>query len=776
MERLYFAPPCAASTTIVPERDLQTGAILDFVEAVIENCESNARNSMSLRRAPGPPELATKGSAVNYPFWPGGFDEPELEIAALNLDNSSFETNLLTIAPGFNRGLQFNDIPADVDETSHENAVENVSLQHITVDLLSIVEEKHNILGLWQDEHSVAKETGTAKLQSDYAIGDDSTLIDMPEQESGDSERTSQVLKISETGTLVATFQYAEMVDVTQPIKDFETRIPNPAHKYPFELDIFQKQAILKLEEHNHVFVAAHTSAGKTVVAEYAIALSQQHMTRAIYTSPIKALSNQKYRDFKDTFKEVGLITGDLQIDPTMSCLIMTTEILRSMLYCGSEVTRDLEYVIFDEVHYITDPDRGHVWEEVLILLPDHVTIVMLSATVPNTLEFANWVGMTKKRKVYVISTPKRPVPLMHHLYTGSGGKTKDNLYVLVNDVNEFQMKGYREALASLEKDKGKDGKAGSGGGGGGGGGGFNAKDSRKKQTYQHKQHDPRNNAKQEQNMWLGIIDFLKRNDKLPIVAFTLSRNRCDRNLQALQSADLCTAKDANYVHAFFQRCLQKLKPEDRNIPQVMTLQDSLKRGIGVHHSGILPILKEMVEILFQKGFVKLLFATETFAMGVNMPARTVIFDSHRKFDGVESRALRPAEYTQMAGRAGRRGLDKTGTVILLCKGTVPTEVDLRTMIMGRPMRLESKFRLTYAMILNLLRVESVTVEDMMSHSFMEFGAQTKVPENKVKLKEAEEQISSMQELSEHMQPLCKFYDVAFEYIEQWNCFMVNIM
>lgn len=731
---------------------------------------------MSLKRAPGPPELATKGSAVNYPFWPGGFDEPEKQISSLNIDNTSFEKDLMTIAPGFSRGINFNDSKTSNAISSNDDN-EDVSKVSQMIDLLSIVEQEHNILGLWKTDTS--SENDSSKVVTTTTSSTDATdknvLIDDSDTQI-DKTHPVEILKISETGTLVKNLQYAEMVDVTQPIKDFEIKIPKPAHKYPFELDIFQKQAILKLEEHNHVFVAAHTSAGKTVVAEYAIALSQQHMTRAIYTSPIKALSNQKYRDFKDTFKDVGLITGDIQIDPTSSCLIMTTEILRSMLYCGSEVTRDLEYVIFDEVHYITDPDRGHVWEEVLILLPDHVSIVMLSATVPNTLEFANWVGLTKKRKVYVISTPKRPVPLMHHLYTGSGGKSKDNLFLLVNDVNEFQMQGYRNALASIEKDKTKDQQKPSGGGGG-----FNTKDSRsKKQQFQQntskQQYDPKNNAKQEQNMWVGIIDFLKRNDKLPIVAFTLSRNRCDRNLQALQSVDLCTAKESNHVHAFFQRCLQKLKPEDRNIPQVMILQDSLKRGIGVHHSGILPILKEIVEILFQTGFVKLLFATETFAMGVNMPARTVIFDNHRKFDGVESRALRPAEYTQMAGRAGRRGLDKTGTVILLCKGNVPTEVDLRTMIMGRPMRLESKFRLTYAMILNLLRVESVTVEDMMSHSFMEFGAQTKVPENKVKLKEAEEQISTMQELSEHMQPLCKFYEIAYEYIQQWNSFMVNIL
>lgn len=193
-------------------------------------------------------------------------------------------------------------------------------------------------------------------------------------------------------------------------------------------------QAILQLEQHNHVFVAAHTSSGKTVVAEYAIALSQKHMTRTIYTSPIKALSNQKYRDFKNTFNDVGLITGDFQINPTASCLILTTEILRSMLYCGSEITRDLEFVIFDEVHYINDKERGHVWEQVLILLPAHVCVVLLSATVPNTIEFADWLGSTYQKKVYVVSTSERPVPLQHYLYTGSGGSTKDNRFLVLNN------------------------------------------------------------------------------------------------------------------------------------------------------------------------------------------------------------------------------------------------------------------------------------------------------------------------------------------------------
>lgn len=191
---------------------------------------------------------------------------------------------------------------------------------------------------------------------------------------------------------------------------------PRLAMKFPFELDFFQRQAVLRLERKEHVFVAAHTSAGKTVVAEYAIALAKMHHTRTIYTSPIKALSNQKYRDFKNKFEDVGLITGDVSIQPEAACLIMTTEILRSMLYRGSDVIRDVEWVIFDEVHYVNDSERGVVWEEVLIMLPPSVNIIMLSATTPNTMEFSDWIGRIKNRQVHVISTTKRPVPLQHYL------------------------------------------------------------------------------------------------------------------------------------------------------------------------------------------------------------------------------------------------------------------------------------------------------------------------------------------------------------------------
>lgn len=778
IERLYQAPGGIAGTTLSVRRDPRTNAIVGYDETIVPDAESNATNSLSMRRAAGPPETATRGSAVNYPFWPGGFEEPataaDADTARALLDETvDFVNDLLCDAPGFPYGVDFEapqykkqaangdgEFAAQVDRRADDN---------LSVNLLSLAEEENNVLGLWREEEvkpdDAAVNSNTNVLNpmpsANAPDADDEYehLFDTPPSASAAADDDG-VLKISDTQRN-RTLEWAEMLSDSKPVLDFHLRVPNPAYRYPFELDIFQKQAIMKLEEHSHVFVAAHTSAGKTVVAEYAIALSKQHLTRTIYTSPIKALSNQKYHDFKAVFGDVGLITGDIQIDPTASCLIMTTEILRSMLYCGSEVTRDLEYVIFDEVHYITDPDRGYVWEEVLILLPDHVSIVMLSATVPNTLEFANWVGQTKKRKVYVCSTLRRPIPLVHHLYTGSGGKTKNDIFELVNGGGDFSVAGYRAAVAAKEHDRAPSSA--------GGGAATNA-------HKPHRPHPQRMSVKQEQNMLIGLIDHLRRNDKLPVVCFTLSRNRCDRNLQALQSVDLCTAKESGFNYYFVQKCVQQLKPEDRALPQVLTLQDSLRRGIGVHHSGILPILKEIVEILFQKGHVKLLFATETFAMGVNMPARTVVFDSMRKFDGTESRMLRPAEYTQMAGRAGRRGKDAIGTVIMLCKDGVPPEADLRTMILGRPMQLESQFRLTYAMILNLLRVESVTVEDMMSHSFMEFDAQTRVPGYKEKLKEIERELSGLQELGAHMRPLVTFYQLAEEYVRLNEAYMVGFI
>ncbi|XP_046434524.1 helicase SKI2W [Neodiprion fabricii] len=733
-------------TNLKFDRDPITGRIADLQEVVVKGAGENPRNSMSMSRAPGPPTEGVKGSASNFPFWPGGFDIPELpkDVSSVEIN---FESDLRTLAKGFKSGIEFaadNCTPKDTGDTPESRtspAPEPEPEQNSNtemINLMAMVHEQESLLGLWS---SPGVKTRGESADQKQELQNENVLMDLDKVTNLQPERNLPVLKITENTTFTKTCtEWAEVLDVSVPVADFEKRVPDPAFKYPYELDTFQKQAIIKLEENCNVFVAAHTSAGKTTVAEYAIALSQKHMTRAIYTSPIKALSNQKYRDFKQTFDSVGLITGDLQINQTASCLIMTTEILQSMLYCASEVVRDLEYVIFDEVHYINNEDRGHVWEEVLILLPPNVSIVMLSATVPNTLEFADWVGRTKKRKVYVISTLKRPVPLQHYLYTGCGGKSRNDRFLIVDSDGKFKKDGWDKAVAAKASSTKNPGE----------------------KKYQL-------NPNQEKTLWVGFIDHLKRENKLPVVAFTLSRNRCDTNADALRSVDLTTGSEKSHIRVFFQQCIMRLKEPDRELPQIVNMQKLLERGIGVHHSGILPFLKEIVELLFQSGVVKLLFATETFAMGVNMPARTVVFDSVRKFDGTESRTLHPAEYIQMAGRAGRRGLDDTGTVIILCKTEVPDAPVLQNMMLGKPQKLESQFRMTYSMILNLRRVtESVTIEGMMRRSFKEVALIAHEKKHKAELEEVEKQLAESSELTESQKQLGGFYSIATEYLDEW--------
>uniref|UniRef100_A0A8C7U5R5 SKI2 subunit of superkiller complex n=1 Tax=Oncorhynchus mykiss TaxID=8022 RepID=A0A8C7U5R5_ONCMY len=630
-------------------RDPTTGMLLDFTEVLLGDTGISAKNSMSLQRPPNPnPSESLRGSNTNYPFLPGGSDSlPKYIIRAIY--------TIYTKVCGHPFKLS-------ISATFMLTGVYNLAHSH--------------------DSPSTPGTTSTEKKYGGTT------------KPAGDQEEKKR---------------WAIPINITSPCGDFYKRIPNPAFKYPFELDVFQKQAVLRLEAHESVFVAAHTSAGKTVVAEYAIALSQKHMTRTIYTSPIKALSNQKFRDFKTTFGDVGLLTGDVQLSPKASCLIMTTEILRSMLYNGSEVIRDLEWVIFDEVHYINDAERGVVWEEVLIMLPDHVSIILLSATVPNAVEFSEWIGRIKKKHIYVISTAKRPVPLEHYLYTGNSTKTQKEMFLLLDPTGNFQTKGYYAAI-----------------------------DAKKERTSKHTQSfgtkNPSQNTtpSQDRAVWLSLLHFLSQRQQTPVVAFTFSRTRCDDNARSLASMDLTSSVEKSEIHSFFQKSLRRLRGGDRQLPQILLIRDLLKRGIGVHHSGILPIMKEVIEMLFSRGLVKVLFATETFAMGVNMPARTVVFDSIRKHDGTGFRNLLPGEYIQMAGRAGRRGLDATGTVIILCKSGVHDMGDLNVMMLGKPTVLQSQFRLTYTMILNLLRVEALRVTDMMRRSFSESHRDTQAHEQQI--------------------------------------------
>ncbi|PPD69482.1 hypothetical protein GOBAR_DD33644 [Gossypium barbadense] len=515
--------------------------------------------------------------------------------------------------------------------------------------------------------------------------------------------------------------------------------------------DICKVVAIYYLEKGESVFVAAHTSAGKTVVAEYAFALASKHCTRAVYTAPIKTISNQKYRDFCGKF-DVGLLTGDVSLRPEASCLIMTTEILRSMLYRGADIIRDIEWVIFDEVHYVNDVERGVVWEEVIIMLPRHINIILLSATVPNTIEFADWIGRTKQKKIRVTGTTKRPVPLEHCLfYSGE-------LYKIC-EGETFIPLGLKAAKDAYKK---KNSSATSGGTGSYSGSSTVQDGARgqKREPFnrgkQNKHSGPQNFGNytgtgwgnqsngggqnswgSRRTTWLMLIDKLSKKSLLPAVIFGFSKNQCDKSADSISGTDLTSSSEKSEIRVFCDKAFSRLKGSDRNLPQVVRVQSLLCRGIGVHHAGLLPIVKEVVEMLFCRGVIKetilepilVLFSTETFAMGVNAPARTVVFDTLRKFDGKEFRPVLPGEYTQMAGRAGRRGLDKIGTVIVMCRDEIPGERDLEHVITGTPTKLESQFRLTYIMILHLLRVEELKVEDMLKRSFAEFHSQKKLPE-----------------------------------------------
>ena len=697
--RLFEPQLSPLASTFQVTRDLTSGEITGLQEVFNQETGLTNKNSLSLQRAPGPPEESVRGTSTNLPFWPGGFDPQKVE-DEIDVDFELDFSNLLTKHPKLSGGIDFSKVECKIEEETKTE--KNVSDMPVTeelniMDMLSVGDDD---LGMFEIKANTDQKKGELILDT----SGEEMIENLPEESSPPPrvKDDKDVIKISEgadKGMIVGGgTEWVEVLNVNAPVDDFKVKVPDPACTYPFELDTFQKQAIIHLEQQDCVFVAAHTSAGKTVVAEYSIALALKHMTRAIYTSPIKALSNQKYRDLKIKFGDVGLLTGDIQINPKAACLIMTTEILQSMLYNGSDVIRDLEWVIFDEVHYINNADRGHVWEEVLIMLPSHVNIVLLSATVPNTSEFADWIGRIKRRKIYVISTTKRPVPLEHYLYTGTGGKTKDDRFLIVDSAGTFVKIGYNDAVQSKKDREKKSQQA------------YGAKPGQKQYM----------GDKQEKNMWIGLIDHLGKKDLLPVVAFTLSKKRCDANASNLLSQDLTTRREKGEIETFIKKCLDRLQGTDKVLPQVLHMKELLKIGIGVHHSGILPMLKEVVEMLFAKGLVKVLFATETFAMGVNMPARSVVFDSVRKHDGQKMRELLPSEYIQMAGRAGRRGLDTTGTVIILCKNEVPEMSDLHQMMLGKPSKLQSQFKLTYSMILNLLRVEALRVEDMIKRSFSE--------------------------------------------------------
>ncbi|KAI1709969.1 rRNA-processing arch domain-containing protein [Ditylenchus destructor] len=489
------------------------------------------------------------------------------------------------------------------------------------------------------------------------------------------------------------------------PYQPLVERVGPPAKEYPFELDTFQVQSIKCVENNQSVLVSAHTSAGKTVVALYAIAMALRDKQRVIYTSPIKALSNQKYRELSEEFPDVGLVTGDVTLNPNASCVVMTTEILRSMLYRGTEIMREVGWVIFDEIHYMRDKERGVVWEEAIILLPDNVHYVFLSATIPNAQQFAEWISYLHHQPCHVVYTDYRPVPLQHFIYSAGS----DGLYEVVDVKGNFREDQFTKAMSFLA-DGPKFDKRKSGGGPGG------------------------------QSNVVKIIRTIKERDMLPCIIFSFSRKECEAYASILKDMDFNDDEEKRAIKMIYENAISLLSTEDQTLPQIATLVPYLLRGIGIHHSGLLPILKEIVEILFGEGLIKTLFATETFAMGLNMPAKTVLFTSARKFDGVDNRWISSGEYIQMSGRAGRRGKDDRGLVIMMVDQAMSADV-AKQVIKGTSDRLDSQFRLTYNMVLNLLRVPEINPEFMMEKSFFQFQNYTSLPTFHQELKDAKQRL-----------------------------------
>mmetsp|Transcript_15159 Transcript_15159/g.20006 ORF Transcript_15159/g.20006 Transcript_15159/m.20006 type:complete len:1017 (+) Transcript_15159:58-3108(+) len=473
---------------------------------------------------------------------------------------------------------------------------------------------------------------------------------------------------------------------------------PKPAKEYSYKLDPFQEQAVGYIEKGESVLVSAHTSAGKTAVAEYAIAKSLRDRQRVIYTSPIKALSNQKFRDLQEEFTDVGLMTGDITINPSATCIIMTTEILRSMLYRGSEMMREVAWVIYDEIHYMRDKERGVVWEESIILLPHNVRYVFLSATIPNSKEFVGWIAKLHHQPCHVVYTNYRPTPLQHYVFPAGG----DGLYMVVDEKSRFRDDNFQKAMAFL------------------------ADAAEEESTAEEKSKGKKDQKKGGSDVFRIVRLIMERNYD-PVIVFSFAKRECEAYAMQMAKLDLNEESEKELVESVYYNAMDSLSDEDKALPQVQALLPLLKRGVGIHHGGLLPILKEIVEILFQEGLIKVLFATETFSIGINMPAKTVVFTNTRKYDGNDFRWITSGEYIQMSGRAGRRGKDDRGIVIQMLDEKMEPDV-AKDILYGEADALYSSYHISYNMLLNMLRVEGADPEYLIKCSFHQYQQESAAP------------------------------------------------
>lgn len=443
------------------------------------------------------------------------------------------------------------------------------------------------------------------------------------------------------------------------------------------QYDPFQQNAIDYINEGHSVIVSAPTGAGKTAIAEYVIRDSLSKNEGAIYTAPIKALSNQKFRDFQNKYaNKIGILTGDVSINADAPILIMTTEIFRSKLLDEPASLNKYSWVIFDEIHYIDDFQRGTVWEESIIFLPRHMRILALSATIPNLDELASWIKSIHTSDLKIVKEDERPVPL--HFFFQCQGKIIDNIHELKNI-------GYSRNL-----------------------------------FYEYKGRlIPKNVPKP--NRLNALIEHIRNSNNLPCIYFSFGRRRCEMLAEELYSYDFLEEGERSRIIDLYKTLCKKFDLASERTANI--LKPFIQRGIAYHHAGMLPCLKEVIERLFTSRLLKVIFTTETFALGINMPARAVVFDELRKFYGSFYRNLKTRDFYQMAGRAGRRGMDKEGFVYSRINPHKIEFNELQRIIYGKPEKVLSQFNSSYATILHLYNQLNERLYDIYPSSFHYYQA-----------------------------------------------------
>ena len=477
--------------------------------------------------------------------------------------------------------------------------------------------------------------------------------------------------------------------------------------RYDFALDKFQLDAIDALDAGSSVLVAAPTGSGKTLIAEYAIDAAIQQKQRAFYTAPIKALSNQKFNDLVAHYgkSEVGLLTGDNSINTSAPILVMTTEVLRNMIYARSEALNRLAVVVLDEVHFLQDAYRGPVWEEVIIHLDPTVQLVCLSATVSNATEVTEWLSTVRGRTVAIVEE-KRPVDLINHFVVGDASTHQVSMFeTIVNgQANPEVTRLEQHATQSAQRG--------------------NYRSHQESQNRQERRNKP---AAKRSRLFapsrVEIAELLEQQDLLPAIIFIFSRNQCDEAAESCVRAGirLTTPEQRTEISEIIDQRVTNFTDDDLAALSFSKFANQLESGIGAHHAGLIPAFKEIVEECFIRGLVRLVFATETLAVGLNMPARAVVIDKLTKFTGEHHQPLKASEYTQLTGRAGRRGIDTVGHALVLYNQFVSFD-QVAALALSRSFRLTSAFRPTYNMAANLIQTHSrQEAHHLLNLSFAQF-------------------------------------------------------